>query len=139
MPKVQRWGYLGPEHIEINNKGVIDSKARKAFMHGQCHSLALAIRQLTGWPMFGFVDWEDGDKPTSPGHIAVWVPELEDYVDIAGRQALARWREVFPDAEVHRIYPSIIKRGMHMYLPLNVDAAMPYARSVLRKYCGKAL
>lgn len=139
MPTVQRWGYLGPEHIDINNRGVIDSKARKAFMHGQCHSLAMAIRKLTGWPMFGFVDWDDGDKPTSPGHISVWVPELEDYVDIAGRQALARWKEVYPDIEVHRIYPSTIKRGMSMYLPLDVDAAIPYAKTVLRKYCGKVV
>lgn len=137
MPTVQRWGYLGPEHIDINNRGVIDSKARKAFMHGQCHSLAMAIRKLTGWPMFGFVDWDDGDKPTSPGHISVWVPELEDYVDIAGRQALARWKEVYPDVEVHQIYPSTIKRGMSMYLPLDVDAAIPYAKTVLRKYCGR--
>lgn len=139
MPRVHRYGYEGPEFIDINNKGVIDSKARKAFMHGQCHSLALAIRELTGWPLFGFVDRADGDRPSSPGHIAVWVPELEDYVDIGGRQALARWLEVFPSAEVHRVFPSTIRRGMSMYLPLNVEAAMPYAKTVLRKYCGKVV
>lgn len=31
--------------------GVIDDSSRKAFTNGQCHALALAVHERTGWPL----------------------------------------------------------------------------------------
>jgi hypothetical protein len=38
--------------------GVLDERAEAAFLHGQCHALALALHERTGWPIIGVEDEE---------------------------------------------------------------------------------
>lgn len=136
MAKVSHWGWIGQTESEINNNGVIDEQARRVFVRGQCHALALAIRELTGWPLFGLVDRRDGNSQRSPGHVVVRTPSGA-YIDINGKGAAGRWKKRYPRAKLYRLYPCRIRNGMRGYLPADIKAATPFAKTVLKEHCGK--
>lgn len=138
MPKIKHWGFIGLTETEINNKGMLNNDAKRVFVRGQCHSLALAIREITGWPLYGLVDREDGNTSTSPSHVVVRTPNGA-YIDVNGPGAVKRWRKQYPRTKLCRMYPSRIKQGLGNYLPLDVSAARPFAKAVLELHCRRYL
>lgn len=61
----------GTEHRTYRLKaGVLDDAAIVCFTQGQCHALALALRERTGWGLVGVRDWEEDLI-----HVAVLTPE----------------------------------------------------------------
>ncbi len=80
--------------------GLIDGAARRAFTEGQCHALALALTEMTGWPATALLTTEcsaldemctdagieDDQCPCRIGHIVVTRPDGA-HVDIDGAHA----------------------------------------------------
>uniref|UniRef100_UPI003F49A359 hypothetical protein n=1 Tax=Streptomyces sp. CA-136453 TaxID=3240050 RepID=UPI003F49A359 len=80
--------------------GRIDDAARRAFTEGQCHALALALTEVTGWPATALLTLEcsaldemcaetgptDDECPCRIGHIVVTRPDGA-HVDIDGAHA----------------------------------------------------
>ncbi|WP_167163101.1 hypothetical protein [Streptomyces sp. MBT27] len=80
--------------------GLIDDAARRAFTEGQCHALALALTEMTGWPatalltvecsaldeMCSDAGVEDDTCPCRIGHIVVTRPDGA-HIDIDGAHA----------------------------------------------------
>ena len=128
---VQGWAFFGltdyPVHVTPKrNLGVLDKDAIRAFSRGQCHSFAYQMNKETQWPMIGV-----GDYGGSPNHLLVYVPHLDDYLDIRGLGAMRRR----PDAEemVQELSSSMIEKGLEGYLPLNIYAAKPFVKSMLNR------
>ncbi len=80
--------------------GLIDDRAIGLFTGGQCHSLAIAISERTGWPLYGVgadecgfqidcggYDDIDGLCPCQFDHLVVQTPE-GDFLDIEGVHTL---------------------------------------------------
>lgn len=84
--------------------GVVDDQARLAFLNGQCHALALAISERTGWPLVAVAasecvyDEDCGEDDSDGGcgcqyeHIGVRSPDGE-IVDIRGWHTDEDWIE----------------------------------------------
>lgn len=53
--------------------GVLDSNAVYAYSNGQCHALAMALHELTGWSLAEY-DLDTGDWCDHPNHWAVLTP-----------------------------------------------------------------
>lgn len=70
--------WFGSEQFELT-PGVIDETAEHVFTRGQCHALALAIHDETGWPIVGIA----GDGNHHPGHCAIERPDGR-IIDITG-------------------------------------------------------
>lgn len=68
--------------------GVLDDAAFAAFTQGQCHALALAIHEETGWPTYGCEDGE-GDLE----HLVVKTPDGR-ILDISGAHQLEDFLEL---------------------------------------------
>lgn len=113
--------------------GIIDSNAKTAFSNGQCHSLALAIRELTGWELIGFgrVSWNYG---CCPRHTAILMPDkrvldikgthsLEDMVDEWGEQENLMESEVRSNFDGH-------------YRQYDTELAKSFAVILVERYRG---
>lgn len=61
--------------------GLIDADSRAAYLHGQCHALALALNETTGWDIWGS---QDGELDIV--HVAVRAPDGR-FLDITGLHA----------------------------------------------------
>ena len=131
--KIERFGpfgYIGT--VEINDIGRIDYDVEQVFVRGQCHSFALALHQETDWPIVGFVAQaeDDGDTKDSPGHCAVYCPQLDEYIDVRGHGAKQRYETLFGPTEVVPIPANEVHTLKH-YLPIRPDAAKPFVKTVL--------
>lgn len=90
----------GAEHRTFHlAPGVLDEPARACLLQGQCHALALALHEQTGWPIRAVVDEQDDIR-----HLVVEAPDgrLLDASGAHPRQAMAEaWEaEIAPlDAE----------------------------------------
>ena len=113
--------------IDDDGFGVLDSEAKRAFSKGQCHALAIAINKLTGWKIKGV--GFSYDTPDSPTHCCNYSPELKAYVDIDGLSKKAPVGRVLNS----NISPREAMGSLRGYLDPDVETAMPFARSVLRK------
>ena len=123
--------YLLPEQIRHLEPGVLDNRAVHFFANGHCASMALAIHQLTGWPMValrpsiglrnaGYVGHAavrspigllDATGPFSPGQWADWQGlEYDDY--------RCSTVEDFPYARPH------------------IELVIPFAQALLKRYFG---
>lgn len=69
--------------VDADGFGVIDETAQRVFTQGQCHTLALALHEQTGWPLV--VDARHGDF-YDWGHVCVQHPDA-GLVDISGLSA----------------------------------------------------
>ncbi|WP_325705952.1 hypothetical protein [Amycolatopsis sp.] len=72
--------------------GVIDDEARRAFTNGQCHALALALNEETGWPMVQVGVHGYGGIPRhwmveTPNGDLLDIKGLSTYEDVADRWA----------------------------------------------------
>lgn len=132
---VEVWGMFSMkrtielEVIPKSHLGVINQNAVAAFNRGQCHSLAYAINKDTGWPILGI-----GDSNSSPNHCVVYNPNIDDYIDISGPGSLGRgMHSDWAYEMIREILPAEIETGLPYYLPLNFEAAYPFAKAVLKK------
>lgn len=109
-----------------DGKGIIDEHASEAFTHGQCHALAIALHDRTGWPIIGV----GGDEET-PSHFVVYDPKADTFVDIDGPDAQERFPYEFERMikEFDREYA--IKPPY--YLHADLKAARPFAKTVLEQ------
>lgn len=131
--KVSIWnGWFGRTTVELTiddeGFGVIDENAKRAFQHGQCHALAIAISQMTGWPIKG-MGRPNYDEPDSPQHCVVWSPTLKKYVDINGvstKPMLNSWRII------NRRISRKKAPNLQYYMKPDMKAAIPFAKTILR-------
>ncbi len=69
----------GPSsEVFLVDEGKLDERAWLAFIYGQCHGLALALHNRTGWPLVAVVD-DNG----ACGHVCVRRPDGQ-IVDVTG-------------------------------------------------------
>lgn len=74
--------------------GLLDHEAVHCFTNGQCHALALAIHQRTGWPLVQ-AGWNEADYPD---HWLVRHPsgQLLDIVGLQSEEEVCeRWGKVW--------------------------------------------
>lgn len=82
----------GIVHVE---PGVIDEAAITCFTRGQCHALALAIHEQTGWPLIQ-AGW---DEKSGPDHWLVRHPsgKLLDITGLSDESEVCEfWGKVWP-------------------------------------------
>jgi len=123
------WGGRMTTELE---EGVIDVNAERVFKHGQCHSMALALHRETGWPMVSFKD--ETDLHDSPGHCAVYCPQLDEYVDVEGVGAFTRYAErckMF--ARTAKVVPVESVDKLKDYLPVRAEDARSFAQAVVKQ------
>src|SRR5438093_1727877 len=89
--------YLSPGELWHIKPCALDDAAVEFFVNGHCASMALALHELTGWPMFGLKPKprkcpECGHTMEECSH-AVVEPERGCYVDAEGPGAWFRYRE----------------------------------------------
>lgn len=110
-----------------------DPDVRETFTRGQCHSLAFALHELTGWPivLMGEV-WEGG---SSWHHAVVRHPD-GGYVDVYGR-----WLENPEGYDDEEVYEAADPDDALNFIEWSCDepdpvAARPFAEAVLA-YIGE--
>src|SRR5579859_1723892 len=109
--------------------GVLDDRAVRAFLGGQCHALALALHARTGWPL-AWVEDDEGE----PKHCFVLDPERPQMgLDIAGvhrRDELARrWGSCEKRVELSEVLA--LSGGWGGYPEPRVDVAQALVEAVL--------
>jgi hypothetical protein len=130
------WNWGNRQKIEIDDNGHIDANAERAFTNGQCHALAIAIHDLTGWQLIALCqadpdDFEDRyDVLDNSGHVVVRTPR-GDYLNIRGKDVLDRWSDSKP-VEITRDEACDMPR----YMKPDLNAARVFAPVVLRKFTG---
>lgn len=131
--KISRWGYDDIITLDnLDNRGRIGKKAIDIFTNGQCHSFALAIHKLTGWDIYGLVDYSQDDCKSAPGHIVNRFRDTRDYIDIEGLGALKRRKEWYPKTKVIKLSEYSL-HNLICYLPIEAEKAMPFAKNLLLK------
>lgn len=127
------WGQV--QEARVNKAGNITKKVKTVYSSGQCHALALALHELAGLPLVGLYgdgddfDEEMGEGYSTPMHTAVRLPS-GTVLDIKGIDAQLRWRAtVLPLSE--KEVRGFEKRD---YLPPDVEAAKPFAKTLLARY-----
>ena len=124
------WNWGMKDAIEVNDAGVIDDNAKRAFMRGQCHALAIAIHRLTGALIVGICD--SYDEEDSPGHCVVALNN-GDYLDINGEGAFKKWSERYPCCKSVELKEEQAYKLRDYTEPI-VKAAMPFARTLVEQY-----
>ena len=132
------WGF--PVEMEIP-KGKITKDVETVFTQGQCHALALALHDETGWPLAGAfrigVDLDDDDEiiydaygriRSTPTHVVVLSPYGP--VDIKGIRDSFKCieKKVIPISKEHVMFFEEID-----YLEPNLAVAQEYVKPVLRR------
>lgn len=135
-------GWIGKTTIEIDADGkVLNADALMAFTHGQCHSFALAVHKLTGWTLaaiafddsyFGREDIYSGERDAEPAHILCLTPEGRLF-DIHGLDAADNLSRAEKE---YRVQPTdeVRIRSLETYLIPNLEAALPFARTLLEAH-----
>jgi len=103
--RAQTLNLIGPSDIVyIVRPGVLDSRALLAFTQGQCHSLALALAERTGWPL---VTIESADQTCL--HVCVERPD-GFLIDITGAHTAAELQQAAPETTVRHADESRLER-----------------------------
>jgi hypothetical protein len=116
---ITHWGryYIHPKKVNADWKAT--------FTCGQCHSFAVAIHALTGWALYAIGGYGD-----SPDHIVVRDPE-RGFFDVKGFGAEVGWRGIPRPISIDEI------QHYHGYLPCEPLRALPFARTILKRWTGK--
>ena len=137
LVEVQHYSFWGPVNtkVQIDNKGfgVLNNEAKRVFSTGQCHAFAVALAELTGWPikgLGGFMDTKD-----SPAHCVVYCPPLKKYIDIKG----FRDKDEYPYKILNRNISNKLANSLKGYLPAHMDSARAMARTMMRDVVLPAL
>lgn len=121
----------GTQSVELPDDGRITPEVEHVFSNGQCHALALAIHEATGWQMVALDFWQD-----IPNHVLVRMPDGR-LLDIAGTDVEDRW----PTADCRDCAPEDVDAwvegipGIGGYIPPNLDAARTFVPTLL-SYVG---
>lgn len=83
--------------VVVAEAGDLDERARLAFGAGQCHGLAVALKQRTGWPLVA-VDDVKGKRI----HVCVRAPDGA-LIDVNGAHNRADFEAVKPGCSLHDI------------------------------------
>lgn len=112
--------------FKLDPQDGITEEAKIVFSQGQCHSLAVAIHELTGYPLYGAMRIS-----SEPTHIFVKSPV--GFLDIDGPNA-DRWfnEEPFPVTK-EEIF------NFSLYKPCNPQNAHPFAELVIQTYVGDTI
>lgn len=103
--QAQTLNLFGPSDIVyIVSPGLLDSRALLAFTQGQCHGLALALAERTGWPL---VKIESADRTCL--HVCVERPD-GFLVDITGAHTAGELEQAVPGVTVRRARASELER-----------------------------
>jgi hypothetical protein len=131
--KYWNWGRKCETSVQISDDGlgVVDEEARKVFLRGQCHALALAIHELTGWTIKGLGGPYGGDSPDSPAHCVVYCPALKSYVDITGRVSRNYWRNQRNWKVINRRVTPELAKNFRYYMKPDVVTARKFAKTIL--------
>lgn len=118
----------GPTSVTL---GLLDEDARYAFTQGQCHALAMAVHEDTGWPIVAWSFWRYGDVPD---HYLVKTPDGQ-LLDIKGThdQGDLNGRTWETDVETMR---SFVVPGC--YVEPNLPVAKTFVGEVLALWDGQA-
>jgi hypothetical protein len=119
--KFKVWNFGIPMEMTLE-AGEVNSLASTVFMNGQCHSLALAIHRLTGWPMLGLLDREKDIM-----HVIVQSPQ--GYFDVNGVKP-ELWKHPY---EVVEIRPEEVL-NLEGYFKPQPRRAKSFAKTLLRQY-----
>jgi hypothetical protein len=127
------WNWGDKEPIKVRADGVVDRKAITAFTQGQCHAFALALHEISGWPIVGlFNEWRKVIGGT-PGHCAVKSPY--GIVDIEGLGAVNR--HCYGCVKVVSKERVLGFQNID-YMEPNVEVARPFARHIYREIITNA-
>ena len=126
---------FGPMRCKITSNSK-EEEIKRVFIYGNCHSFALAVHKLTGWPLLGVFrpsDMRDG----MPSHVIVEDP-LGRYVDIEGFRYPQEFEEDWHATSIKPVNPWHIRAWIRRrnktgsgYRPTRVKDSMPFARKVL--------
>ena len=119
----------------INTCDVENEKVIEVFSTGQCHSLAYAINEKTGWPMIGLFGEDDfrmrdRGKEFTPKHVTCKSPYgLVDITGVNAKRWLKRWGGLTPVP----VSPVEVQNYEHInYLPLDLENARLFVPAVLQ-------
>lgn len=120
-----------PAPTMLLEPGVIDDQARIVFGRGHCHSLALAIHELTGWPLAGMYDFHG-----TLSHVLVWMPDGM-LLDVNGVRTEEEVNTTLgdPDDYVCELTEDDIELEVewnNLFEPM-VEEAKPFAKALLAK------
>lgn len=119
------------KRYNIRQKIVLNDKsAPYVFTTGHCHSFALAVNKLTGWPIYGVCD--KTNKVNDPGHCVNRNPKTGGYLDVKGYGAIRRWRKNWGPLTIHPLTAEQAKK-LYSYVGPNVSAALPFAKKLLKQ------
>lgn len=71
--------FLEPVNVTLNGR-LTDDVAR-LFVQGQCHALALALKEILNWPIIGVYRRHED---TGPEHYCVYSPDTKHFADVYG-------------------------------------------------------
>lgn len=103
--------------------GVVNEFVVHIFKSGQCHSLALALHDILGWPIMGMYSHYGGDRHTS--HYMVRCPSgcIGDVEGIRQTDSARRW-----------VNPDTLRRPHHRnFLPAAHDFARHHAPRIAQE------
>lgn len=130
--EVNSW--FGTAEVELI-PGVLNEDARHAFTTGQCHSLALALAERTGWEVVGLC-WDE-DIPDAPHHVAVQASDGR-LLDVEGWGVEERWEHRWGTIDPGPVDIDYLVEQDY-YRPTNIDAGRAFAEAVLRQYAPEVL
>ena len=129
MNTTHYWEWGCPVPIKVRADGIVDSNAVTAFTQGQCHAFALALHEISGWPIFGRFAIRD-DLGGTPEHCIVKSPK--GYVDIQGLGADTRHR-----GHLKKVTCAQVLGFQNIdYMEPDVEVARPFAEQIYRKLTG---
>jgi hypothetical protein len=113
--------------MPLDPKQEVTGHVAYIFSRGQCHALAWAINELTGWPIEGDYSTGEGDRSTK--HVVIRMPDdgkaLGYTADITGIHCF--------DCSYRPIKPETISQNrMRGFLKPNLEYARWYAPAILK-------
>lgn len=110
---------------------VIDSSVRRFFTQGQCHALALAIHERTGWDV-AILSYDEND-PVAAGDHVVCIDPRNRGVDIDGFQDLLELESNW-DMDIVKVDPEILEielDGFNGWDEMDMETARAWVDTVL--------
>jgi hypothetical protein len=119
----------GPSNeVFLVDEGKLDERAWLAFIYGQCHGLALALHNRTGWPLVAVVD-DNG----ACGHVCVRRPDGQ-IVDVTGAHISEEMASAFAgqilDTDTHYIHDL---ESQHGWASAEPDSAAAWVDAVIAR------
>jgi hypothetical protein len=116
--------------VEVSDKGEIDHKAELVFHGGHCHSLALALHMITGWPLFGLKG--DPNDPKDIEHVLIESPK--GFLDVNGLNFEAPYdKQCIVPMKAEDVESETWQSNMG-YLTPEPEKALPFAINLLNRY-----